>query len=129
MWRRIQKWNDRIAVIGTKAFSSMITFWAFFFWGLITLVPWVPGGVKQFALLVSSAFIQLAALPLIAVGASVLNRSAEAREKAHHEAVRKDLALQRQELEIQKEEMVVLKTVDAKLDLILESLKPPTFEE
>ena len=125
MWRRLQAMNDRLAVLGTKAFGSMITFWLFFFWGILTLLPWVPGGVKQFALLVSSAFIQLAALPLISVGAAVLNRSTERRAKQDHESLKQDLALQRQEFQIQKDEMAKLDRIESKVDQVLKELRPP----
>ena len=118
--------NDRLAVLGTKVFGSMVTFWVFFFWGLITMVPWVPGGFKQFALLVSSAWLQLFALPLLAVGASVLNKSTERRAKQDHESLKQELAIQRQDFKLQQDEMKKLNRIESKVDQVLKRLGPPS---
>ena len=90
--KRLRRFNERIAVWGTNAFGSMGAFWLFFFWGLLGLLPWLPARMKDLVLLVSSAWIQLWALPLLAVGATVLNRRTEARARQDHEMIRAELA-------------------------------------
>ena len=84
--------NKRLSIIGTKAFSSMWAFYIFFIWGLLGVLPGVPPKVKEFVLMVSSAFIQLWALPLIAVGNAVMNKSSERRAEKDHKMLMDELA-------------------------------------
>lgn len=76
--------NEKISIWGTKAFSSMWAFWAFFIWGLLGILPGVPTKISQFILMVSSAFIQLWALPLLAVGNALINKRSERRAEKDH---------------------------------------------
>jgi len=81
---KIQKFNERIAVQGTILFGSMWTFYAFLIWGALGMLPWFPPRFTSLVLLISSAWIQLWALPLIAVGSSVRGRAAEKRSIEDH---------------------------------------------
>ena len=87
--KAITKFNEKVAVIGTKWFGSMPMFWLFFVWGLLGMVPWLPKSFQNTVLLVSSAWIQLWALPLLAVGTAVLSKSSERRAKEDHDILRK----------------------------------------
>jgi len=69
--------NDKLATWGTKAFGSMWAFYLFFIWGLLGMLPFFPDKFKALVLLISSAWVQLWALPLLSVGSSVLNRASE----------------------------------------------------
>ena len=84
--------NEKVAVLGTKVFSSIWTFYAFFIWGLLGMMPGLPKAFTDIVLLVSSAWIQLFALPLIAVGAVVLNRASEQRAAEDHMILRSEFA-------------------------------------
>lgn len=90
-----QKWmqhfNEKVAVLGTKFFGNMWTTYIFCIWGLIGILPWFPQHYRDFVLLVSSGWIQLWALPLLAVGNTVLNRSVEKRAKEDHQSIRAQL--------------------------------------
>ena len=108
---KLKSFNERAAVFGTKVFSSMITFWVFLFWGGLALVPGLPPAFQNIVLLVSSALIQLAALPLIAVGAAVLNRASERRAKEDHRMLKAEFACQNAEL-------ARLQGIDVRLDAI-----------
>ncbi len=92
---RIIALNERIAARGTTVFGSMWAFYVFFVWGLLAFVPQLKQ-YKDTILLISSAWIQLWALPLLMVGGIVLNRASEKRAEEDHETIR-------QEFEIVKE--------------------------
>jgi hypothetical protein len=96
--KNFRDFNEQIAILGTRLFSSIWTFYIFAAWGALSLIPGLPTGFQQVVLLVSSAFIQLAALPLLAVGASVMSRSSERRSKEDHAMLRREFAAQNEEL-------------------------------
>lgn len=108
-----KKWydglNQKIAVSGTRVFGSIWAFYAFFIWGLLGMMPFLPPYFKNFVLLVSSAWIQLWALPLLAVGNSVLNRTSEKRAKQDHETL--------------KAQFLELKDLQKDNDIILQKLE------
>ena len=83
--------NEKISIWGTKAFSSMWTFWAFFVWGLLGMMPGLPAHITAFILMVSSAFIQLWALPLLAVGNALLSKKTESRAEKDHKMIMAEL--------------------------------------
>jgi hypothetical protein len=78
--------NEKIAIIFTKCFGNMFTFWAFCGWAFLPLIP-VLSNYKETILYISSGFIQLAALPLIMVGQEVLGRDSEKRSLKDHEMI------------------------------------------
>jgi hypothetical protein len=119
---RIAQFNESVAIGGTKVFSSMWTCYAFCVWGLLGMVPGLPKGFTDIVLLVSSAWIQLFALPLIAVGAVVLNRASEARATEDHAAILAELQEIREthadileQLALAKEERAVLQAIHVML--------------
>jgi hypothetical protein len=87
----LRQLNERLAIIGTKWFSSMGTFWGFFCLGLLAILPILPASARTTILLISSAWIQLFSLPLIAVGSATLNRASEKRAKQDHEMLQQQL--------------------------------------
>jgi hypothetical protein len=109
--KKLILFNEKVAIFGTQIFSSMWTCYAFCLWGLLGMIPWLPKPFTNIVLLVSSAWIQLFALPLIAVGAAVLNRASERRAKEDHRMLKAEFASQNQEL-------VRLSKIDVKLDEI-----------
>lgn len=88
----IKKKNESLALLGTRVFGSMWTMYIFCAWGLLGMLPWIPKDWRDIVLLVSSAWIQLWALPLLAVGNNVANRSVEKRAKEDHASIKAQLA-------------------------------------
>jgi len=78
--------NEKIAILFTKCFGNMFTFWIFCGWAFLPLIP-VLSNYKETILYISSGFIQLAALPLIMVGQEVLGRESESRSKHDHQMI------------------------------------------
>ena len=110
-WKQIKRFNERVATLGTQAFGSIWTFWAFFAWGLLGMLPWLSSDVKNLVLLISSAWIQLWALPLLAVGSSVLNRASEKRAKEDHTILHDEIKLLREEMAVLQEIRQLLETI------------------
>jgi hypothetical protein len=79
----IKKINEKIAIKSTKYFGTMWTFWIFCIWAFLPLIPSFYK-YKEIILYISSGFIQLAALPLIMVGQSILGESSEQRAAEDH---------------------------------------------
>jgi hypothetical protein len=88
---RVSAFNERLAVRATWAFGTMWAFYVFTAYGLLPLL--FPGAINT--LLYWSNVVQLVALPLLAVGQSVLGRAAERQAKETHDAVLEELALLR----------------------------------
>ena len=112
---RIKGFNDRVAMLGTEWFGSMGAFWVFFVWGLLGILPWIPANWKEIILLVSSAWIQLWALPLLAVGAAVLSRSGERRAAQDHRMLMEELTALR---EMKAEHEAILAKLEALESLV-----------
>ena len=110
--QRINGFNEAVARRGTEAFSSIWAFYLFMVWGLLGLLPRIPSGFKEFVLLVSSAWIQLWALPLLMVGNAVLNKAAVRQAHSDHQMLiaelqlMKALQLENHEMHLQILEMV-----------------------
>jgi hypothetical protein len=127
---RAAQLNESVALVGTKVFSSMWTAYAFCLWGLLGMMPGLPKAFTDIVLLVSSAWIQLWALPLLAVGAVVLNRASEARATQDHAAILEELALLHEahdtileELAMAKEERALMLEINQRLDTVLTGRK------
>ena len=83
---KVQYINEKVAIKIAIIFSSMWAFYAFVIWGAIPLFP-AFAKYSQFVLLVSSSWIQLFALPLIAVANDVNSRKAVIQAKEDHENI------------------------------------------
>lgn len=88
------KFNNWLAVTGTKAFNTMWMFYAFAIYGALGAV--LPD--QQGPLLYWSNWIQLVSLPLLGVGVYLTGRSSEQQAKETHDAVMEELGLAREEL-------------------------------
>jgi hypothetical protein len=82
--------NERIAVMSTLIFGSMWTFYLFFLYGFLPLLPKLAPYQDRF--LYWGSWIQLWALPLLMVGGIVLNRASERRAAEDHETLMAELA-------------------------------------
>jgi len=82
----MSSFNEKVAIIATRYFGSMWTFWLFCGWAFLPLIP-ALSIYKEAILYISSGFIQLSALPLIMVGQEVLGRDSEYRSKRDHEMI------------------------------------------
>lgn len=102
MW--IVKANEYLAVKITKYFGNMWTFYVFFVWGLLAFVPQLSH-YKEMILMISSAWIQLWALPALAVGNAILSRDAEKRAQQDHESLVEMHNMMHETLKLQEEEI------------------------
>jgi uncharacterized membrane protein len=73
--------NDRVALFATRIFGSMPTFYLFFVWALLPVIPFFRSH-QTFILYISAGIIQLVALPLLSVGQNLLGRHSETRAEA-----------------------------------------------
>ena len=91
MKRKINAFNEKIAVKGASLFGSMWTTYIFCIWGLLGMLPHIPEHFSNFVLMVSSSWLQLFALPLISVGNAVNFRIQERRAKQDHNMIKAEL--------------------------------------
>jgi len=80
-WTRANEW---VALRLGGFLGSMYAFWVF---NLIALLPFIWPASLSIAQYVSSGYLQLVALPLLAVVTVLTGRGAEARAQADHEAI------------------------------------------
>ena len=76
--------NERIAISITKAMGTMWCAYAFL---MLALLPLVVPSTETWVQYLSSALLQLVALPILAVGQTLLGRAAEARAIQDHAAL------------------------------------------
>ena len=133
---RTARFNESVAAAGTKMFGSMWTAYAFCVWGILGMLPGLPKAFTDLVLLVSSAWIQLWALPLIMVGGIVLNRASEKRANEDHEALLEELRLVHEshetileELALAKEERALLQAINQRLELVLAAKEMAVLEK
>jgi capsule polysaccharide export protein KpsE/RkpR len=105
-WRR---GNDWIAIKLSKVFSTMECFWIFCIIALIAVVFPRLLAVDTYV----STSLQLIALPLIGVGATLIGRVAEIRAQQDHEALMEELSIVK---DTQKEVHEMLMLLHGKLD-------------
>jgi hypothetical protein len=114
----VTHFNEKLAAMGTKAFGTMWTFYIFFVWGILGMLPWLNDSFRNLVLLISSAWIQLFSLPLLAVGSAVQGRGIEKRAREDH-------AMIKAEFETLRSMMVELKSMHEDLHAVIkESGKP-----
>src|SRR5271168_2942462 len=106
-WKRSNEW---VAVKLSSIFSTMECFWVFC---VIASLPVVFPSTLQIANYISSSYLQLIALPLLAVGAVVLGRASELRAQQDHEALMEELTLLK---EMHSEVQELLELAHKKLD-------------
>lgn len=83
----MKQFNRWLAVKITISFSTMWAFYLFFLYGLVPLL-WPQYTDK---ILYWSNFLQLIALPALAVGAAVLAERTQQRDQETHDAVMEEL--------------------------------------
>ena len=76
--------NERIAIGVTKMMGTMWCAYAFL---VLALLPLVLPSTETWVQYASSAVLQLVALPVLAVGQSLLGRAAEKRAEQDHAAL------------------------------------------
>jgi hypothetical protein len=108
---RVAAFNERFAVLATRAFGTVWAFYVLTVYGLMPLL--FPAAIDR--LLYWSNVIQLVALPLLAVGQAVLGRAGERQAKETHDTVMEDRELLLQELAEEREMRQQLAEVLARL--------------
>lgn len=81
--------NDWVAIHITKVFGTMWAFYVALIYGLSPIL--FPSCIEK--ILYWSNFIQLIALPVLAVGTNILGKSSERRAKQTHDAVMEELKI------------------------------------
>jgi MFS-type transporter involved in bile tolerance (Atg22 family) len=119
---KINSINTWLAVKGTNMFSTMWTFYLFFVWGLLAFIPQLAA-YKDIILLISSAWIQLWALPMISVGNAVLSQKIEERAAQDHEMLQQEFTMIKEELALAREDRAMTQTVNDTLSEILERVE------
>lgn len=74
----MKSFNTRLALKMTRFFGSMACFYVFVLWALLPVIPFFSK-YQVTILYVSAGFIQLVALPLLAVGQQVQSEKSEKR--------------------------------------------------
>jgi hypothetical protein len=95
----ITRFNDYLAVQGTKMFGTMWTTYLFFGFGFLPLI--FPAYMDK--LLYCSNTVQLWSLPLILVGQNIMNRMSERRMEKMYQMMREMQVSIHDDLEIAKE--------------------------
>lgn len=109
----MSKFNDWLAVHVTLGMSTM---WCVYLFAVIALLPLLLAFTHDFVFYLSSAIIQLVALPLIMVGQNRLSAASEARaaeDHTHISGILNDL----------QEDVVEMRHVDGRLAAIEAALK------
>jgi hypothetical protein len=86
-WHRVDHYNERILAKGSEIFGSSWTFFLFFFWAPLAYLPWMPSSFKEFVLIVSSAWVQLWALSILAIGSNIKFAAADKRAAQDHRTI------------------------------------------
>lgn len=79
---KIKRVNETIATRVTLAMSTM---WCVYSFALLVILPLIWPSTSSFVQYLSSAMIQLIALPMIMVGQKLLDKGAERRAKQDHQ--------------------------------------------
>jgi hypothetical protein len=109
---RIGRFNNRLAVIITRAVGTM---WAGYLFALISFIS-LPQALTAFLrgetlvgiTWLSQSFLQLVLLPVIIVGQNIISTSQDARAQADHETLTALQALNVRQLELLKHEEKIL---------------------
>lgn len=113
MLKQLNGWNDRLATIATRVFSSMWTFWAFL---LLVMIPTFIHSTQMVIMFISSSVLQLVALPLLAVGQKLLNKSANKRDDADHKKILEEFQLLKDLINDSKIQNNILNEIEQKID-------------
>ena len=109
----MKKLNDILAKRATLIFGTMWTFYIFFLYGLLPLIPVLAPYESQ--IFYWSGWVQLWALPLLMVGQNVMGQAAEQRAIETHDAVIFELSIVKEELILAREEHDELKQIMAQI--------------
>lgn len=103
--------NEWLALKLSASFSTMTCFWIFNILALLPLIWPIAMPVIQF---VSSGYLQLVALPLLAVSGIILSRDGEFRAKQDHTAIMAEMEILKS---MQTEQHEILKLLKCSLEL------------
>jgi uncharacterized membrane protein len=91
MFKKIQRFNARLALAITNAVGSMWCAYAFTLLALISLPEAVKGGTGPLIAWIAQTFLQLVLLSIIMVGQDVASQKTEKRAEQDHEMIKKIL--------------------------------------
>ena len=117
---KVNQFNNFLAEKSTLVFGTMWTFYIFFFYSLLPLIPFLTQYQNQ--LFYWSGWVQLWALPLLMVGQNVLGRNAEQRAQQDHEMIVKEFSEIKELLELERNENQELHMIFDELSNIIKQL-------
>ena len=88
MFKKIQRFNARLALAITNAVGSMWCAYAFTLLALISLPEAVKGGTGPLVAWIAQTFLQLVLLSIIMVGQDVASQKSEERAEQDHEMIK-----------------------------------------
>jgi hypothetical protein len=86
----MRRFNETVAIWLSAKFSTMACFWSF---NVLALLPAAWPASLQITQFISSGYLQLIALPLLAVSADISFRRTEARAQQDHVAIMAEVAM------------------------------------
>lgn len=116
--KKINKFNEWLAVHATLVFGSMWTTYLFFCYGFLPLL--FPD--KMDKLLYWSNTVQLWSLPLLMVGQNVLGRASEKRAETDHEMIATEFSEIKEMMNLLKDEISLQKDETAELTQVVHDL-------
>ena len=112
--------NEWLALKLSAGFSSMATFWAF---NILTFVPLAFPSLLAIVQFISSGYLQLVALPLLAVSNALTFKMTEARAQQDHIAIMAEMEMLKSLLASQVCELKLLKEMQVEQHEILKLLR------
>lgn len=89
MFKKVQRFNARLALAITNAVGSMWCAYAFTMLALISLPDAIHGGTATLIQWIAQTFLQLVLLSIIMVGQGVASEKSERRAEQDHEMLKK----------------------------------------
>lgn len=112
VFKTLNHWNDVVATVATRLFSSMWTFWIFL---ILVMIPTFIHSTQMVIMFISSSVLQLVALPLLAVGQKILNKTANRRDDADHKRILEEFQLLKELLLDSKRQNDDIKEIKSKI--------------
>jgi hypothetical protein len=109
--KRLKALNEWLALRLSAGFSTMTCFWVFNMLALSPLMYPASLPIMQF---ISSGYLQLVALPLLAVSGIILSRDGEIRAKQDHIAIMAEVEMLKS---LQAEQHEILKLLKCSLEI------------
>lgn len=120
MFKKIQRFNAKLALAITNTVGSMWCAYAFTLLALISLPDAIKGGTGPLIQWIAQTFLQLVLLSIIMVGQDVASQKTEKRAEADHEMIKKILKAEfeanAEVIRLLREDLAAAKQLSDKID-------------